>query len=159
MSLLTAPAVPDIGLPYASFPQVQQAFVPSDASTCTCTKTVALTVQRGATLSTKITLTVTDKSATPPVTSPVDITGNTFQFTAKPTPETDDDDPSTVKIDWQETSTPQQGFTWLVIPDDTTRTMQVIAYPMQVRMVSPSGVVTPLVQGTITITEPISARA
>jgi hypothetical protein len=37
--------------------------------------------------------------------------------------------------------------------------MQTVAYTMQVRMVSPSGVVTPLVAGTITITEPpVSAR-
>jgi hypothetical protein len=37
--------------------------------------------------------------------------------------------------------------------------MQVVAYTMQVRMVSPSGVVTPIAAGTITITEPpVSAR-
>jgi hypothetical protein len=124
------------------------------ASTCTCTKTAALTVQRGATLSTKITLTVTDSSVTPPVTAPVDITGNEFQFTAKPTQDTPDDDPSTVKIDWTETTTPQQGFTWLTIPAATTQNMMDVSYVMQVRMVSSSGVVTPLVGGSLTVTEP-----
>ena|SRR5258705_10121812 len=129
------------------------------ASTCTCTKTAALTVQRGATLSTKLTLTITDKSVTPPVTVPVDITGCHFQFTAKPTQDTPDDDPTTVKIDWQETSTPQQGITWLVVPAATTQAMEDVSYVMQIRMVSSSGVVTPLVGGSLTVTEPpASAR-
>jgi hypothetical protein len=133
--------------------------VPLPASTCTCTKTAALTVQRGATLSTKITLTVTDMSVTPPVTTPVDITGNEFQFTAKPTQDTPDDDPTTVKIDWSETTTPQQGITWLKIPAATTQNMMDVSYVMQVRMVSSSGVVTPLVGGSLTVTEPpASAR-
>jgi hypothetical protein len=129
------------------------------ASTCTCTKTAALTVQRGATLSTKLTLTVTDKTVTPPVTSPVDITGCEFQFTAKPTQDTPDDDPSTVKIDWTETSTSLQGNTWLVVPAETTQDMLDLSYVMQIRMVSSSGVVTPLVGGSLTVTEPpASAR-
>jgi hypothetical protein len=115
-------------------------------------------VQRGATLSTKLTLTVTDSSVTPPVTTPVDITGNAFQFTAKVDPTYLDSDPTTVKVDWHETSTPTQGITWLVVPAATTQNMQDIAYVMQIRMVSPSGVVTPLVQGTLTVTEPVSAR-
>lgn len=129
------------------------------ASTCTCTKTAALTVQRGATLSTKITLTITDKSVTPPVTAPVDVTGSQFQFTAKPSQDTPDGDPSTVQIDWAETTTPQQGITWLVIPAETTQDMEDVSYVMQVRMVSSSGVVTPLVGGSLTVTEPpASAR-
>ena len=129
------------------------------ASTCTCTRTAALTVQRGATLSTKITLTITDKTVTPPVTAPVDVTGCEFQFTAKPTQDTPDDDPSTVKIDWSETTTPQQGITWLVIPAATTQNMEDVSYVMQIRMVSSGGVVTPLVGGSLTVTEPpASAR-
>ena len=129
------------------------------ASTCTCTKTAALTVQRGATLSTKLTLTITDISVTPPVKAPVDVTGCQFQFTAKPTQDTPDDDPTTVKIDWQETSTSLQGITWLVIPAETTQDMEDVSYVMQIRMVSSSGVVTPLVGGSLTVTEPpASAR-
>jgi len=62
-------------------------------------------------------------------------------------------------IDWQETTTPQQGTTWLKIPSATTYGMKTVAYTMQVRMVSPSGVVTTIAAGTITITEPpASAR-
>jgi hypothetical protein len=48
-------------------------------------KTVAYSCERGETFSSEIALTVTDTSATPPVTSPVDLTGTT-QFTAKPDP-------------------------------------------------------------------------
>src|SRR4029077_16779808 len=150
MSTATLPAWPTMA-PFAS------TTVP--ASTCTCTKTAALTVQRGATLSTKITLTITDKTVTPPVTAPVDVTGCEFQFTAKPTQDTPDDDPSTVKIDWSETTTPQQGITWLVIPAETTQDMTDVSYVMQIRMVSSGGVVTPLVGGSLTVTEPpASAR-
>jgi len=136
-------------------------FTPSStaASTCTCTRTAALTVQRGATLLTKITLKITDNSVTPPVTAPVDITGCEFQFTAKPTQDTPDDDPKTVKIDWQETSTSLEGYTWLVVPAVTTQDMDDLSYVMQIRMVSSSGVVTPLVGGSLTVTEPpASAR-
>jgi hypothetical protein len=136
---------------------VQQSTAPVP-DPCACVQGAALTVQRGADLSTKLTLTVTDASVTPPVTVPVDVTGNTFQFTAKTDPTISDDDPSTIKIDWPETATPTQGITWLKIPAATTQNMQVIAYAMQIRMKSASGVVTPLVQGTLTVTQPISAR-
>lgn len=163
MSAVAAPSVPDLGLPYVGQTGIRSLTsvptVPTDACTCTCAKTVALSVQRGATLSCKITLTVTDKSVTPPVTSPVDVTGSTFQFTAKPDQTYADDDPGTVKIDWQETTTSTQGITWLQIPADVTQDMQDLAYIMQVRMVSSSGVVTPLIGGTLTVTEPpASAR-
>jgi hypothetical protein len=139
--------------------QTQQAASTPSPDPCACVKGAALTVQRGATLSTQLTLTVTDNSQTPPVTSPVDVTGNTFQFTAKVDPSYSDSDPTTVTVDWQETSTPTQGITWLVVPAATTQAMQTIAYVMQIWMVSASGVVTPLVQGTLTVTESISARA
>jgi hypothetical protein len=138
--------------------QAQQSAAATAPDPCACVRGAALTCQRGATLSTKLTLTVTDKSVTPPLTSPVDVTGATFEFTAKVDPSYDDNDPTTVIIDWQETNTPTQGITWLVVPAATTQNMQTIAYQFQVRMVSSSGVVTPLVQGTLTITEPISAR-
>jgi len=124
---------------------------------CACVKGAALTVQQGATLSTQLTLTVTDK--TTGIKSPVDVTGTIFQFTAKVDPSYPDSDPSTVMIDWQETNTPTQGVTWLVVPAAITANMQLIAYAMQIWMVSASGVVTPLVQGTLTVTESISARA
>jgi hypothetical protein len=126
------------------------------SAACSCTRSAALTVQRGATLSTKIKLTVTDDLG---VKSPVNLTGCEFQFTAKPTPDTPDDDPLTVKIDWSETVTPLEGFTWLVVPALTTQDMLEVSYVMQVRMVSPSGVVTPIVGGSLTVTEPpASAR-
>jgi hypothetical protein len=141
---------------YQQMQALQTASTPPDP--CACVKGAALTVQLGATLSTKLTLTVTDASVTPPVTTPIDVTGNTFQFTAKTDPAISDNDPSTIKIDWTETATPTQGVTWLHIPSVTTQNMQVIAYAMQIRMKSASGVVTPLVQGTLTVTQPISAR-
>jgi hypothetical protein len=144
--------------PYQQLQTQQAAPPPSPPSPCACTQGAALTVQQGATLSTKLTLTVTDSSITPPVTTPVDVTGNTFQFTAKVDPTYADSDPTTVIVDWQETTTPTQGITWLVVPAATTQTMQTIAYAMQIRMKSSSGVVTPLVQGTLTVTQPISAR-
>jgi hypothetical protein len=148
---------------WKNLPYIQQGVtltsVPVPAQTCSCAKTVAYSVERGETFASEIKLTVTDSSVTPPVTSPVDVTGTTFQFTAKPTPDTPDSDPSTIIVDWQETTTPLQGTTWLKIPAATTHNMQVIAYVIQVRMVSPSGVVTALVAGTLTITEPpASAR-
>jgi hypothetical protein len=139
--------------------QAQQSTGTAPPQACACVRGAALTVKRGATLSTKLTLTVTDKSQTPPLTSPVDVTGNTFLFTAKVDPTYADDDPTTVEVDWQETNTPQQGITWLVVPNTATVNMQDIAYAMQIWMVSPGGVVTPLVDGTLTITEPVSARA
>jgi len=143
-------------VPYQQWQTQQATTTPPDP--CACIKGAALTVQRGATLSTKLTLTVTDKSVTPPVVSPVDVTGATFEFTAKVDPTYADDDPTTVIVDWQETNTPTQGITWLVVPAATTQNMQAIAYAMQIRMVSASGVVTPLVQGTLTVTEPVSPR-
>jgi hypothetical protein len=157
---LETPPVPPLPIAKLAFHQQWQTQqVPAATpDPCACVNGAALTVQRGATLSTELTLTVTDKSKTPPVISPVDVTGNTFQFTAKVDPTYTDSDPTTVKIDWQETNTPTQGITWLVVPAATTQTMQTIAYAMQIRMVSASGVVTPLVQGTLTVTQPISAR-
>jgi hypothetical protein len=121
---------------------------PSDP--CACSRTYNLQCEQGATLSSKITLTLNGV--------PVDVTGGHFQFTAKLDPSLPDSDPSTIKIDWQETSTPTQGVTWLVIPADTTSTMQVAGYSYQVRLVSSGGVVTPLVKGMLTILQPISAR-
>lgn len=138
-----------------------QSTAPVPAQTCSCAKTVALSVQRGATLSTKISLSVTDSTVDPPVKNPVDLTGAWFQFTAKPPqdPPLADIDPATIMIDWQESTTSLQGYTWLVIPAETTYDMQDIAYDIQVRMVSASNVVTPLVGGTLTVTEPpASAR-
>jgi uncharacterized membrane protein YfbV (UPF0208 family) len=61
-------------------------------------------------------------------------------------------------VDWTETSTPTQGITWLSIPAATTGAMQLTAYYYQVRMVSSSGVVTPLFNGALTVTQPVSAR-
>jgi hypothetical protein len=146
-------------LPYSPrYSPTQQTTAPTPADTCACTGGAALTEERGATLSCKITLTITDASVTPPVKVPVDITGCKMQFTAKVDETVADNDPSTVKIDWTETNSPTQGITWLVIPAATTQTMQAIAYVFQIRMVSSSGVVTPIIKGTLTITQPISTR-
>src|SRR5712664_860452 len=117
---LETPPVPPLPIARLAFPvpyqqwQTQQATTTPPPDPCACVKGAALTVQRGATLSTKLTLTVTDKTKTPPVVSPVDVTGNTFQFTAKVDPTYTDTDPTTVIVDWQETNTPTQGITWLV---------------------------------------------
>ena len=117
---------------------------------CACYKTFNLQVEQGATLSTKITLTLNGV--------PVDLTGATFQFTAKLDPNDSDSAPTTVKVDWQETSTPTQGYTWLVVPTDVTSTMQLVAYSYQVRMVSAGNVVTPIVHGAFTVIQPVSSR-
>jgi hypothetical protein len=130
------------------------------APTCSCGKVFNLSVERGASLTSKITLTITDK--TTGVKSPIDITGNTFQFTAKPHQDDGsqlpDSDPSVIKIDWQETVTPTQGITWLTVPAATTVDMLSSPYDQQVRMISSSGVVTPLFTGSLVVTEPVSAR-
>jgi len=123
---------------------------------CACSKTYNLTVEQGATLSSQITLSITDK--TTGVKSPVDVTGANFQFTAKLDINQPDSDPGTIKVDWQETSTPTQGITWLKIPATITFDMELAGYSYQVRMVSSSGVVTPLFKGTLTVTQPVSAR-
>ena len=133
--------------------------VPSSTQSipCACSKTYNLTVEQGATLSSKISLTLTDPVTG--ITSPVDVTGAQSQFTAKLDPNQPDSDPATIMVDWQETSTPTQGITWLTIPAATTTTMQLAGYSYQVRMVSSSGVVTPLFKGTLTVTQPVSVRS
>lgn len=132
-------------------PQVALRAVPSPPlDPCACSRTFNLQCEQGATLSSKITLTLDG--------APVDVTGGTFQFTAKTDRALADSDPSTVMIDWQETATSTQGVTWLVVPADTTGMMQLIGYSYQVRFVSSGGVVTPLVKGVFTITQPTSAR-
>ena len=120
------------------------------SATNACQNLYNLQVEQGATLSSKITITLNAAA--------VDVTGSTFQFTAKLNPNDDDAAPTTIKIDWQETSTPTQGVTWLVIPAVTTQTMQLVGYYYQIRMVSPSGVVTPITRGTLTIVQPVSSR-
>ena len=157
---MPAPPVPRTAFPRSKATQQSGTASPTvPASTCSCAQTVAYSCERGETFASEIKLSITDSSVTPPVTSPVDLTGSWFQFTAKPDPTLPDSDPSTIMIDWQETTTPQQGTTWLKIPSATTYGMQTVAYTMQVRMVSPSGVVTTIAAGTITITEPpASAR-
>lgn len=117
---------------------------------CACYKTFNLQAEQGATLSSQITLTLNGV--------PINITGATFQFTAKLNPNDLDTAPTTVMINWQETSTSLLGQTWLTIPAAITQTMQLVAYAYQVRMVSSSGVVTPIVHGSLTIVQPVSSR-
>src|SRR5258705_9096018 len=106
--MISAPPIP------ASLRSYQQQAVQAAASapTCSCGKTFNLQGQRGQTLSSEITLTVTNK--TTGVKSPIDLTGQTFLFTAKPHQNDgtiiDDADPRTIKINWQETSTSTQGI-------------------------------------------------
>jgi len=118
-----------------------------------------LCVQQGATLSSTIKLTVKDING---VTQPVDLTGNKFEFTAKTDRNLPDTDPSVIKVDWTETNTPTQGLTHLVLPSNVTATMQLVPYFYQVRMVespaSPSPIVTPLFDGTLTVIQPVSPR-
>jgi hypothetical protein len=118
-----------------------------------------LCVQQGATLSSNIVLTVKDVNG---VTQPVDITGNKFEFTAKTSNSLPDTDPTVIKVDWTETTTPKQGSTWLIVPSNVTATMALLPYFYQVRMVqsptSPSPIVTPLFNGTLTVIQPVSPR-
>ena len=140
-------------IPRAPAPLPRSAYSPTTQTApdpCACYKTFNLQVEQGATLSTKITITLN--------AAPVDITGATFQFTAKLDPNDLDSAPTTVMIDWQETSTSLDGYTWLVVPASVTAGMQLAAYAYQVRMVSAGGVVTPIVKGAFTVVQPVSAR-
>jgi hypothetical protein len=137
-------------MPAARAIPIPQSIASPPVDPCACSRTYNLQCEQGATLSSKITLTLDGQ--------PIDVTGGTFQFTAKVDPSLPDSDPDTITIDWQETSTPTQGITWLVIPADTTAAMDVLGYSYQVRFVSSGGVVTPIVKGTLTIVQPISSR-
>jgi hypothetical protein len=117
---------------------------------CDCSSLYNLQCEQGATLSSKITITLN--------AAPVDVTGAKFQFTAKLDPNDADNAPTTVIVDWQETATPTQGVTWLTVPAATTQTMQLVGYSYQIRMVSSSGVVTPIARGVLTIVQPVSSR-
>jgi hypothetical protein len=145
---MSAVALPSYG---QQWPKVSPITTTSSIeATCSCTQQAALSIEQGLTLSTGMTITING--------APVDITGHELQFTAKPSYDTADDDPATVKVDWYETATPTQGKTTLVVDASITTTMQPVAYPYQIRMVSPSGVVSGLIKGTLTIIEPLSAR-
>lgn len=159
--MLSAPPLP-LAQPRAAHASGTQSASPATTAeaTCSCGKVFNLSCERGADLASKITLTITDK--TTGVKTPVDLTGATFQFTAKPHQadgsQVADSDPRVIKINWPETATPTQGITWLKVPATTTLNMLSTPYDQQVRMVSPSGVVTPLFRGSLVITEPVSAR-
>jgi hypothetical protein len=119
-----------------------------------------LVCQQGQTLTVGIQLLVKDANG---VSQPVDITGNKFEFTAKTDINLPDTDPSVIKLDWTETAHPTQGITSLVVPSDVTATMQLVPYYYQVWMISslgsPEPIVTPLFNGTLTVTQPVSARS
>jgi hypothetical protein len=125
-----------------------------------CQPGLNLCVQQGATLSSQIALTVKDANGN---TQPVDITGFQFEFTAKTDVNLPDTDPSVVKVNWTETTTPTQGTTWLVVPSNLTASMQLVPYFYQVWMVqsptSPAPIVTPLFNGTLTVVQPVSTRS
>jgi hypothetical protein len=145
---------PPIAMAFSGTPIVQA--TPTTPPTQTCApSSFNLAVEQGATLSSQITIQLQDANG---VLQPVNITGYNFQFTAKIDPNLPDSDPSTVMINWQETNTPTQGVTWLVIPAATTQAMQAAVYYYQIRMKSPSAVVTPVANGTLTIVQPISSR-
>jgi hypothetical protein len=130
------------------------------AAPCSCQPGLNLCVEQGATLSSQIALTVKDSSGN---IQPVDITGAKFEFTAKTDPNLPDTGPTVVKVDWTETSTPTKGTTWLVVPSNITKVMQLLPYFYQQRMVqsptSPSPTVTPLFSGTLTVIQPVSSRS
>lgn len=119
-----------------------------------------LVCQQGQTLTVGIQLIVKDENG---VSQPVDITGNQFLFTAKTDINLPDTDPSVINVNWQETNTPTQGITSLVVPSNLTETMQLVAYFYQVWMVSsvlsPSPIITPLFSGTLTVVQPVSSRS
>jgi hypothetical protein len=117
---------------------------------CPNLTTFNLQCEQGATLRSQITLTLNG--------APVDLTGATFEFTAKLDPNLPDSDPGTIKVDWTETATSTQGITWLTIPAATTFTMVIDDYDYQVRLVSATKIVTPLFHGILTIVQPVSPR-
>lgn len=117
---------------------------------CACSRTFNLQCEQGATLSSQITITLNG--------APVNLTGGTFEFTAKIDPSLPDTDPSVVIVDWQETHTSAQGITWLTVPAEVTQGMQATGYQYQVRFVSSGNVVTPIVHGVLTIVVPVSSR-
>jgi hypothetical protein len=141
-----------VGMPsLATAPRVAiQTTASPPTDPCACVRTFNLQCEQGQTLSTQISIEIND--------TPVDVTGGEFQFTAKLDAALPDSDPSTVMVDWSETTAPTTGTTWLQVPADTTQTMQATGYAYQVRFVSVDDVVTPLVKGTLTIIAPISAR-
>ena len=152
---------PPIASPFTGTPiQQSQSQGSSSPPSCCGPPGLNLCVQQGATLTSNIALIVRDANG---VTQPVDITNNRFEFTAKTDINLPDTDPSVIKVDWVETATPLQGSTWLVVPSNVTATMQLVPYFYQVRMVSsvtsPSPIVTPLFNGTLTVIQPVSPRS
>lgn len=140
------------GVPIGPSPSSAASAPPAQTA---CQSSWNLAVEQGATLSSQITIQIQDANG---VLQPVNVTGYSFQFTAKTDPTLPDSDPSVVMINWHETNTPTQGVTWLVIPANVTQNMQPVVYYYQIRMVSPSSVVTPVANGTLTIVQPISSR-
>lgn len=98
---------------------------------------------------------------------PVNLTGITFLFTAKTSKTLADTDPTTIKFNWTETSTPLLGQTFLQLSDTQTAGMSISgpqpqggtnpAYFYQVWMYqAPS--LTPVLEGVITVTQSVSTR-
>ena len=118
-----------------------------------------LVCQQGQTLTVGIQLIVKDVNG---VSQPVDITTKHFEFTAKTDINLPDTDPTVIQVNWTETKTPTQGTTSLVVPSNVTEDMQLVPYYYQVWMVdsitSPSPIVTPLFNGTLTMVQPVSSR-
>jgi hypothetical protein len=92
----------------------------------------------------------------------VNLTGATFLFTAKTSKTLADSDPTAVKVNWNETSTPLLGQTNLVITDTTTASMIVSPtfYYYQIWATSLTGYppLTPMQEGLITVTQSVSTR-
>jgi hypothetical protein len=92
----------------------------------------------------------------------VNLTGATFLFTAKTSKTLADSDPTAVKVNWSETSTPLLGQTNLVITDTTTAGMLVSPtfYYYQIWGSGLTGYppLFPIQEGLITVTQSVSTR-
>lgn len=94
-------------------------------------------------------------------TIPVDLTNAWLRATAKTNINLPDTDPTVVKVDWQETTTPTYGKTWFTIPATQTVPMVVGPYNFEIRLIGAAllPAVTPIVTGVITVLQPVSSRS
>ena len=89
-----------------------------------------------------------------------DLTNAKFLSTIKSDPNLPDDDPTVVQIDWTEGSNPTSGLTHYILPPETTHDMIPAIWHGLIRGedVPELPQVCDLVQLTVIVTEPVSAR-
>ena len=91
---------------------------------------------------------------------PADLTKANFLSTIKSDPNLPDDDPTVIQIDWKEGSNPTSGLTHYILPPVTTHDMIPAIWKGLIRgeNVPELPKVCDLVQLTVIVTEPVSAR-